>query len=169
MRRVLILALLALAGCDDMNHQAKRNPYERNAGDPHSADPAQTPAGTVPFAEKPSLPPPLTLALIERGQDRFRNFCTPCHSELGDGQGMVVQRGFSPPPSYHIARLRQAPTQHFYDVITNGYGAMYSFAQRIPPDDRWAIAAYIRALQLSETATTADLTPDQRTALASTP
>ena len=79
---------------------------------------------------------------------------------------MIVQRGFSPPPSYHIDRLRLAPTQHFFDVITNGYGAMYSFAQRIPPDDRWAIAAYIRALQRSETATLADLTERERTALA---
>ena len=79
---------------------------------------------------------------------------------------MIVQRGFSPPPSYHIDRLRQAPTQHFYDVITNGHGAMYSFAQRIPPDDRWAITAYIRALQRSETATLADLTGAERAALA---
>ena len=165
MRRAL-MALLLLAGCDDMIHQAKRNPYERNAGDPRTADPAQTPPGQVAFREKPVPPPPVTLALIERGQDRFRQFCTPCHSELGDGRGMVVMRGFSPPPSYHIARLREAPTQHFYDVITNGYGAMYSFAQRVPPPDRWAIAAYIRALQLSAQADVADLTPDQRTELA---
>ena len=163
---ILCAWLIVLTGCDDMIHQAKRNPYERNAGDPRTADPAQTPGGTVPFAEKPAVPPPVTLALIERGQDRFRQFCTPCHSELGDGHGMVVQRGFSPPPSYHNARLRAAPTQHFYDVITNGHGAMYSFAQRVPPPDRWAIAAYIRALQLSEQATQADLDPAQRTELA---
>ncbi len=167
MRRAVCLALLLLAGCDDMIHQAKRNPYERNAGDPHTADPVQVPAGTTQFAERPSIPPPVSLALIERGQDRFRQFCTPCHSELGDGHGMVVQRGFSPPPSYHIARLQHADTRHFYDVITNGYGAMYSFAQRVPPPDRWAIAAYIRALQLSEQATPSDLTPEQRTDLAS--
>lgn len=166
MKRSLILGLLLLAGCDDMIHQPKRNPYERNTGDPHTADPAQVPPGQVAFREKPYVPPPVTLALIERGQDRFRQFCTPCHSELGDGNGMVVQRGFSPPPSYHIDRLRQGPTQHFYDVITNGYGAMYSFAQRVPPPDRWAIAAYIRALQLSEEAHGADLTPEQRTQLA---
>ena len=164
-----MLALLLLAGCDDMIHQPKRNAYERNQGDLHTADPAQTPAGTAQFAEKPMVPPPVTLALVERGQNRFRQFCTPCHSELGDGRGMIVQRGFSPPPSYHIARLRQVDTQHFYDVITNGYGAMYSFAQRVPPSDRWAIAAYIRALQLSEQATEADLTPAQRTELAKAP
>ena len=78
---------------------------------------------------------------------------------------MIVQRGFSPPPSYYEARLRDAPTRHFYDVITNGHGAMYSFAQRVPPPDRWAIAAYIRALQLSQDATPADLTPDQEATL----
>lgn len=169
MKRAVLLSLLVLAGCDDMNHQAKRNPYERNAGDPRTADPAQTPAGTVQFAEKPTRAPPLTLALIERGQNRYRQFCVPCHSELGDGHGMVVQRGFSPPPSYHIDRLREANTAHFYDVMTNGYGAMYSFAQRVPPPDRWAIAAYIRALQLSEQAKEADLTAAQRTTLASAP
>ena len=92
------------------------------------------------------------MALLERGQERFRIYCTPCHSELGDGHGMIVQRGFPPPPSYHIARLRDAPMQHFYDVITNGYGAMYSFAYRVQPEDRWAIAAYIRALQHSQDA-----------------
>ena len=88
--------------------------------------------------------------------------CTPCHSELGDGRGMIVQRGFPPPPSYHIERLRQAPVQHFYDVITNGYGAMYSFAERVQPADRWAIAAYIRALQRSQNASVADVPPDQK-------
>jgi mono/diheme cytochrome c family protein len=81
---------------------------------------------------------------------------------LGDGKGMIVQRGFPPPPSYHIDRLRQAPVQHFYDVITDGYGAMYSFAERVQPADRWAIAAYIRALQRSQNASVADLPPDQR-------
>ena len=166
MRRILFASLLLLAGCDDMIHQAKRNPYERNAGDPPTADPVQTPPGIVQYREAPATPPPVSLALIERGQDRFRQFCTPCHSELGDGNGMVVQRGFSAPPSYHIDRLRQGPTEHFYDVMTNGYGAMYSFAQRVPPPDRWAIASYIRALQLSEQATVADLAPDQRAELA---
>ena len=78
---------------------------------------------------------------------------------------MVVQRGFPPPPSYHIDRLREAPVEHFYDVITNGYGAMYSFAYRVQPADRWAIAAYIRALQRSQDATLADLTPEQKAAL----
>ena len=93
--------------------------------------PAASRSGTVAVAGHASAPPPLTLALLQRGQQRFRIYCTPCHSELGDGHGMIVQRGFPPPPSYHIDRLRNAPTQHFYDVITNGYGAMYSFADRV--------------------------------------
>ena len=158
---LLLLSFLLLGGCDDasMGHQPKQNPYASAA-----VGPGPLPAG-ITEREPPAPPPPLTLALIERGQDRFRQFCTPCHSELGDGQGMVVRRGFSPPPSYHIARLREAPTQHFYDVITNGYGAMYSFAQRVPPPDRWAIASYIRALQRSTAGTVADLSPAERTAL----
>lgn len=162
-RPAIVLAALApllLGACDDMNHQDKKKAY---AG-PEVA-PGPVPAGTVGFRTKPVAPPPVTLALIERGQDRYRIYCTPCHSELGDGRGMIVQRGFPPPPSYHIARLREAPPSHFYDVITNGHGVMYSFANRVQPADRWAIAAYIRALQRSQEATVSDLTPDQKAAL----
>jgi mono/diheme cytochrome c family protein len=92
-------------------------------------------------------PVPVTPALIERGQQRYNIYCSPCHSRVGDGQGMIVQRGFPPPPDYAIRRLRRAPIGHFYDVITNGYGVMYSYAERVPVNDRWAIAAYIRVLQ----------------------
>ena len=162
MRRAALAlgALLVLIGCDDMIHQAKKNAYaDARVG------PGPVPAGTVGFLSRPVVPPPVTLALIERGQDRFRIYCTPCHSELGDGHGMVVQRGFPAPPSYHIDRLREVPVQHFYDVITNGYGTMYSFAYRVQPADRWAIAAYIRALQRSQNATVADLTPEQKATL----
>ena len=158
-----LLALCLLAGCDDdlsMTHQPKVPGYASAA-----AGPGPVPEGTEEFHSAPEQAPPLTLALIERGQDRFRHFCTPCHSELGDGNGMVVQRGFSPPPSYHIARLRQAPTSHFYEVITNGYGAMYSFAYRVSPEDRWAIAAYIRALQRSTAGKPEDLSPAERAQL----
>ena len=154
MRPLFLLLPLALLGCDDMTTQPKVPPYRAA-----QAGPGPVPAGRAEFRERPEPPPPLSLALIERGQDRFRHFCVACHSELGDGHGMVVQRGFSPPPSYHETRLREAPTQHFYDVITNGYGAMYSFAVRVPPRDRWAIAAYIRALQRGEAGTRADLAP----------
>ena len=101
-------------------------------------------------------------ALIERGQDRYEIYCTPCHGRLGNGLGMIVRRGFKQPPSYHIDRLRQAPAGHFYDVITNGYGAMLNYSQQIQPRDRWAIAAYIRALQYSQNANINDLAPEQR-------
>ena len=96
------------------------------------------------------LPFPVDRAVLERGQERFRIFCTPCHGELGDGQGMIVRRGFNPPPSYHTQELRDKPIGHYFDVMTRGYGTMYSYAARVPARDRWAIAAYIRALQLSQ-------------------
>jgi mono/diheme cytochrome c family protein len=89
----------------------------------------------------------MTLPLIERGRERFNINCAPCHGFAGDGDGMIVSRGFPQPPSYHIDRLRSAPDGHFYDVISNGYGVMYSYADRVEPRDRWAITAYIRALQ----------------------
>ena len=107
----------------------------------------------------------LLLALLEHGQERFEIYCAPCHSRVGDGQGMIVQRGFPAPPSYYIERLRKAPIEHFYDVITNGYGAMYSYADRVAPEDRWAITAYIRALQASSSAQIADVPSDKRQAL----
>ncbi len=161
MRRTALplILLAALAGCDDMTSQPKQKTYAPLAA------PAKRPADTVQYAERAVAPPPVTLALLERGQERFRIYCTPCHSELGDGHGMIVQRGFSAPPSYHIDRLRDAPVQHFYDVITNGYGAMYSFANRVQPADRWAIASYIRALQLSQHASLADVPSDERSKL----
>ena len=99
-----------------------------------------------------AIPYPVTMKLLQRGQERFDIYCAPCHSPVGDGDGMVARRGFPHPPSYHIARLRQAPDRHFYDVMTNGYGIMYSYADRVSPEDRWAIVAYIRALQRSQDA-----------------
>lgn len=95
-------------------------------------------------------PYPVTLALLRRGQERFGIYCAPCHSPVGDGDGMVARRGFPHPPSYHIERLRNAPDRHFFDVMTQGHGVMRSYADRVPPEDRWAIVAYIRALQLSQ-------------------
>ena len=99
--------------------------------------------------------------VLERGHERFDIYCTPCHDRIGDGHGMVVQRGFKQPPSYHIDRLRHAPAGYFFDVITNGFGAMpdYAVAGR-RSRDRWAIVAYIRALQLSQHATLADVPPE---------
>jgi mono/diheme cytochrome c family protein len=100
--------------------------------------------------------------LLERGQDRYKIFCTPCHGLQGNGEGMIAMRGMKHPPSYHIERLRQAPNGYFYDVMSNGFGAMYSYSERITPADRWAIVAYIRALQLSRYAKVADLPAEVR-------
>jgi hypothetical protein len=112
-----------------------------------------------------TFPFPITRQVLERGRDRYNIYCTPCHDYTGSGRGMIVQRGFPPPPSYPIERLRQAPVGHFFDVITNGYGAMYSYKARIPPADRWAIVAYIRALQMSQHATLEDVPPEERAKL----
>ena len=99
-----------------------------------------------------SIPIQITRADLARGQERFNIYCSPCHGRLGDGRGMIVHRGFRQPPSYHDPRLVTAPVGYFFDVMTNGYGAMYSYASRVAVDDRWRIAAYIRALQLSQNA-----------------
>jgi len=108
----------------------------------------------------------ITRADLERGRERFNVYCTPCHDYTGSGRGMIVQRGFPQPPSYHIQRLRDAPAGHFYEVITNGFGAMYSYAARIEPADRWRIAAYIRVLQLSQNAKIDDVPVSERQDLA---
>jgi mono/diheme cytochrome c family protein len=105
------------------------------------------------------FPLPVNEELIRRGEDRFKVFCTPCHGQLGDGQGMIAKRGFTlrrPVGNFHTQRLRNMPVGHFYDVMTNGYGAMYSYASRLDPRDRWAVASYIRTLQLSQGASAAD-------------
>jgi mono/diheme cytochrome c family protein len=161
MRRAFIVpaVCLVLAACADMTDQPRQRGYAP------AVAPARVPSGTVEYQDKPVAAPPVTLALLQRGQERFRIYCTPCHSELGDGNGMIVQRGFPRPPSYHAEPLLHAPVQHFYDVITNGHGAMYPFADRVAPADRWAIAAYIRALQRSQNATVADVPQDRQGAL----
>ena len=115
------------------------------------------PAKTFPFI--------VDRQLLLRGQERFTIFCSPCHSRLGDGQGMIVRRGFRPPPSFHIDRLREAPPGHFFDVISHGFGAMPDYSEQIPPHDRWAIVAYIRALQLSQNAALTDVPESERAAL----
>ena len=104
-----------------------------------------------------NFPLPVNLELLERGEVRYKIFCSPCHGLQGDGNGMVAMRGMKQPPSYHQDRLRQAPNGYFYDNITNGFGQMLGYSAQIPPRDRWAIIAYIRALQLSRNATAADL------------
>jgi mono/diheme cytochrome c family protein len=162
--RLLALALmLVAAGCkQDMADMPRYDPLAKSNQFPNGASARPPVPGTVardddlsPVPDK--IPYPVTMALLKRGQQRFNIFCSPCHGRTGDGDGMVVQRGFPKPPSYHQDALRKAPDRHFYDVITNGYGAMYSYAARVPPHDRWAIVAYIRTLQYSRYAPVAAL------------
>jgi hypothetical protein len=115
--------------------------------------------------ESNAFPLPLTLELLNRGQERYRIFCSPCHGIQGDGNGMVSMRGMKHPPSYHDPRLRQVSNGYLYDVITNGFGGMLSYSAQVPPADRWAIIAYVRALQLSRNALVSELPPDVRAKL----
>ena len=108
------------------------------------------------------MPVALTPEVLARGRERFDIFCSPCHDRVGAGSGMIVRRGYRQPPSFHIDRLRVAPDGHFFDVVTNGWGAMPSYATEVPVEDRWAIVAYIRALQRSQHATIADVPPAER-------
>ena len=110
-------------------------------------------ATTFPFA--------ITKADLDRGEERFNIYCSPCHGRTGDGNGMAVQRGFKQPPTYHQDRLRQVPVGYFFDVITNGFGQMPDYRDQVPTDDRWRIVAYIKALQLSQNATAADIPADE--------
>lgn len=166
---IIGLALL-LAGCGlTMTEQRKYKTYAPATvwSDGTSARPL--PAGTVAQgdvarAAAASTPPPVTDALLARGRERFGIYCAPCHGLAGDGDGIIVAHGFPRPPSYHLDRLLAAPAPHFVDVITHGYGAMYAYADRVGPHDRWAIAAYIRALQLSRRAKVAQV-PDAEKAL----
>jgi cytochrome c553 len=112
-----------------------------------------------------TFPFPVTRSVLARGQERFNIFCSPCHDRIGNGQGMIVRRGYRAPPSYHVDRLRAAPLGHFFQVMTNGFGVMPDYAQQVSPEDRWAIVAYIRALQLSQHARLVDVPPEERSQL----
>lgn len=168
------VAVFGLSGCrQDMHDQPKLQPLERSAffsdhrasrppvdgavarGELHEDELLYTGFENGELATE--FPYPVTREVVERGRQRFNIYCSPCHGQLGDGLGAVVQRGFQRPPSYHIDRLRQAPVGHFYNVISNGKGRMYSFNDRIQPNDRWAIVSYIRALQLSRHVSVSDL------------
>lgn len=172
-------ALLALTGCrNDMHDQPRYKPLAASEffSDHRAARPVidDTVArghlridearytGKIEGNDIDQFPIPIAKADIERGQTRFNIYCTPCHGYLGDGNGMVVLRGYRQAASYYTDKLVKAPVGHFFDVITNGFGAMPSYASRITPDDRWRIIAYIRALQLSESAKIADVPSDQR-------
>jgi Cytochrome C oxidase, cbb3-type, subunit III len=178
LRASILLPLLALGGCRlDMQDQPKFKPLAENAfyADLRSArDPI---AGTVArgqlhedsyfytgkIGNNPGdyMPFPVSTEVMARGQERFNIYCSPCHSRVGDGNGMIVQRGYRRPPSYHIDRLRKAPLGYFFDVMTNGFGAMPDYASQISPRDRWTIVAYIRALQLSQDAAQGDVPSGQ--------
>jgi len=167
---------LLLAGCrQDMHDQPRYEPLEASTffEDGRASRPAvpgtvargqlrtdtHLYTGKVQGTVVDTLPFPVTPALLARGRERYEIYCVPCHDRTGQGQGIVVQRGFRRPPSLHIDRLREAPIGHFFDVMSNGFGAMMDYAAQVAPPDRWAIAAYIRALQLSQYATLADVPP----------
>ena len=175
---VLLLAFATVACRQDMHNQPRYKPYAVSEFFPdHRSERPQLEGtiargqlrldqarytGRVGENDIDEFPIPITRADMARGQERFNIYCSPCHGRLGDGIGLVVLRGFRQPPSYHTERLKKIPVGHFFDVITNGFGAMASYASRVAPDDRWRIAAYIRALQFSESAGINDVPPDQR-------
>ncbi|MCC6456969.1 MAG: cytochrome c [Caldilineaceae bacterium] len=178
----LLLCLLVLTGCNNgMEDQPKYEPFEASTffDSGMSAQPlvantvargqlradSHLYAGQVAGRPAEEFPFPVTAEIVARGQERYNIYCTPCHGYAGYGDGVIVQRGFSPPPSFHDERLRAATVGHFYSVITNGFGTMYSYADRITPEDRWAIIAYVRALQLSQNATMDDVPADEQPAL----
>ena len=150
---VMLAPALALSGCrQDMAEQPKLVANGPAQAFPDGAANRPLIAGTVARGDSPEVrvaPPAVSQALLQRGQERYMIFCSPCHGPDGDGDGRVVERGFPRPPSYHDDRLVRADAQHFLDVIAHGYGLMYSYASRVPSADRWAIIAYIRALQVS--------------------
>jgi mono/diheme cytochrome c family protein len=174
-----LLLVLILAGCrQDMQDQPRYKPLAESRFFPDLRSARPPVEGTVARGEfhqdtyfytgkignNPGdyMPFPVTKQVLARGRGRFDIYCAPCHSRLGDGNGMIPQRGFRSPPSYHTERLRKAPLGYFFDVMTNGFGAMPEYASQVPAADRWAIVAYIRALQLSQDATMAEVPPGQK-------
>jgi len=147
------------------DHRAARPQVEGTVARGHLRIDEARYTGKIDGNDIDQFPIPITKADIERGQTRFNIYCTPCHGRVGDGNGMVVLRGYRQAASYYTDKLIKAPVGHYYDVITNGFGAMPSYASRILPDDRWRVIAYIRALQLSESATLADVPADQQRSL----
>lgn len=170
--RAALLAGLLLCGCakqHDMERQPRYQPLQPSAlfADGRSAQAA--PPDTVAQGAGDGAAPHISMALLRRGRERYGIYCAPCHGAAGDGDGMVAERGFPHPPSYHEPRLRQAPDRHFFDVISAGYGAMYPYGDRVAAPDRWAIVAYIRALQLSRAVPAQQLSDADRRALETRP
>jgi hypothetical protein len=174
-----LVAAIALSGCvADMYDQHRLKPLRasdfhadgRSARDPvpgtvprgglkrdlhlHKGTAGGQPVATFPFR--------VDRRVLERGRERFTIYCTPCHGHDGRGNGMIVQKGFKMPPSFHEPRLRDAPPGHFFDVMTRGFGTMYDFSHQLQAPDRWAVAAYVRALQLSQHARVSGLRADER-------
>jgi mono/diheme cytochrome c family protein len=179
---IALFAGLLLSGCGNMKKQSYLRSEEPNAHLPQGTSAQLPPPHTVAHVSQlpdaafvtgerngqllSEFPIAVTSDLVARGQERFAIYCAECHGPDGYGRGIVVQRGFPAPPSYHDARLRNAPVGYFFRVITRGLGAMYPYADRLAPADRWAVVAYIRALQLSQHANANDLAADDRAALA---
>lgn len=180
---IILVCLLLTTGCrQDMHDQPKFKPYRANSffADGRSARPLVE--GTIARGNlqedehlykgrengeaAKTFPFPVTKDVLLRGQERFNIYCSPCHGQLGDGQGMIVQRGLKQPPSFHIDRLRESPPGYFFTVISNGFGVMFDYADRISANDRWAIISYIRALQLSQHAALEDVPDEERQKLA---
>jgi len=176
------MLLLMAVGCrQDMHDQPKYQPLERSDFFEDGRASRPLPVGTIARGKLredkhlytgmsgkdpvTTFPFPITERILKRGQERFNIYCSPCHDRIGTGLGMVVRRGLRQPPSYHIDRLREAPVGYFFDVISNGFGAMPDYAVEVEPADRWAIVAYIRVLQRSQLATLADVPADKRAAL----
>jgi mono/diheme cytochrome c family protein len=175
----VVVACVLLAGCRQDMHDAPRlDPLESSTFFADGRASRQLVANTVPrghlrddehlFTGKVNgqlaaeFPMPVTAQVMARGRERFEIFCAPCHGRSGEGNGMIVQRGFRKPPSYHEQRLRDQPVGYFFDVMTNGFGAMQDYSAQVPVADRWAIAAYIRAIQLSHNARVEDVPADRR-------
>jgi mono/diheme cytochrome c family protein len=175
---VVLLAATAAACRQDMHDAPRYDPLEASTFFADGVASRPLPANTVARGNlreddhlyqgringqlADTFPMPVTEQVMARGQERYNVFCQPCHGPTGAGNGMIVQRGFRAPPSYHEERLRNAPVGYFYDVMTNGFGAMQDYASQVPVADRWAIAAYMRALQLSQRATVNDVPADRR-------
>ncbi len=192
-----LLCICCLAACEkakqDMYDQPQYKPFAESAWFSDGSSSRTPPDNAVVYSRGPfagtssgragageaaediaatsakSNPYSVTMGLLKRGQERYAIYCLPCHSPAGDGDGLIARRGFPHPPSYHIDRLRQAPDRHFFDVMSKGYGIMHSYADRVAPPDRWAIVAYIRALQLSQHADANSLPPEARQQLAKAP
>lgn len=186
MRPVLLILGVLVAGCHlDMHDQPKYKPLKENAFFADSSSARPIPEGTVARGRAnvdellstgrlngrlaDLFPFEITDAVLRRGQDRYNTFCSPCHGRTGDGMGMIVQRGFPRPRSFHNDTLRTEPAGYYFDVMTRGFGRMYSYASSVPVRDRWAIAAYIRALQLSRRVPAGELQAAERSLLDSKP